>query len=285
MGVSAYDSLMTMSPASNADSAARVDSFGLPEVELGPFRITDVTREALISYTAGCVADPREPSQNLRPTVMFSLHVGGLNLRKNSRFIAALDKADLLVADGSSVAVLTRLAGGSQLNRHPTTDCGWEILQATAGKLGRKVRVALIGGPYGLSRQAANVMNEHDSIEVVFTEHGFHNDWSGVLVALDSAPWDILLVGMGMPHEAVWVADNLALLHGRLVITCGGWFSHIIGKEKRAPKWLRQIGLEWVARLAQQPARRVRVCAKGLVSTLAMIPVAVRECWRHNRSR
>jgi N-acetylglucosaminyldiphosphoundecaprenol N-acetyl-beta-D-mannosaminyltransferase len=35
----------------------------------------------------------------------------------------------------------------------------------------------------------------------------------------------------------------------------GGSFDFLSGKVKRAPKWMRDIGMEWLFRLIQQPHR------------------------------
>jgi N-acetylglucosaminyldiphosphoundecaprenol N-acetyl-beta-D-mannosaminyltransferase len=44
----------------------------------------------------------------------------------------------------------------------------------------------------------------------------------------------------------------------------------VVGDEKRAPRLLRRSGLEWIARMAQQPRRLGPRYAKGLVSTAAV---------------
>ncbi|MGH3804757.1 MAG: WecB/TagA/CpsF family glycosyltransferase, partial [Pseudonocardiaceae bacterium] len=208
---------------------------------------------------------------------LFSLHVGGLNLRNRPDFTTALNRADFVVPDGISVAALARIAGASGLHRHPTTDIGWELLTGIAARLQRPVKVALIGGPEGLAMRAGVVMAEHPNIDVVFADHGYWTDWMPALQRLDSAGWDVLVVGMGMPTEALWVDEHRSHLHGSLVLTCGGWFGHIVGDERRAPAWMRRAGLEWAARLAQQPARLAGRYTKGLFSTIAMIPVALRS--------
>lgn len=242
-----------------------------PTVMLGPFRVTNLDRRDLLTAISELVAKRGDI-----PAVIFSLHVGGLNLRDNPAFLAALDKADLLVADGISVAALARIAGAKGLYRHPTTDAGWEILRTVSDQLGQIARVALIGGPVGLAERAAQELPRYAPAEVVFTSHGYHDDWTPVLEKLAVAQPDVVIVGMGMPIEALWVAQYLDALPGRLVLTCGGWFSHIVGDEKRAPIWMRRAGLEWVARLAQQPGRLWKRYATGLWSTVAMIPTALR---------
>ena len=261
---------MTRPTAPHADHA----HVGLKRITLGPFRLVDATRSELLSAVADAI---QESGRARSPLVMLSLHVGGLNLRKDTALTSALNRADLLVADGISVAVLAAIAGARGLHRHPTTDFGWELLSVISRRLGRPVKVALLGGPAGLARRAGDVMVERPDIEIALTEHGYHSDWSHTLDALAAADWDVLLVGMGMPGEALWVDRHRQRLNGALVLTCGGWFGHIVGDEQRAPGWMRRAGLEWAARLAQQPTRLVGRYAKGLLSTVAMIPTALRS--------
>ncbi len=68
---------------------------------------------------------------------------------------------------------------------------------------------------------------------------------------------DIILVGMGFPLQEV-LMDRLApqLLRGVLVGE-GGTFDYdsFGGKKQRAPVWMRDLGLEWLWRLALEPGR------------------------------
>ena len=50
---------------------------------------------------------------------------------------------------------------------------------------------------------------------------------------------------MGAPREMRWVRQHLGELPDALIITCGGWFGFLTGREGRAPRMLRRPGLEW----------------------------------------
>ena len=66
---------------------------------------------------------------------------------------------------------------------------------------------------------------------------------------------DIILVAMGNPDQELWLRDNLASTGCRLGIAVGGLFDFTSGETKRAPQWLRSARLEWLHRLAREPAR------------------------------
>ena len=75
------------------------------------------------------------------------------------------------------------------------------------------------------------------------------------------------MIGLGAPREMVWCQRHRDELPTGLVLTCGGWFGHIVGDERRAPRMLRRSGLEWIARVAQAPKRLGPRYARGAGAT------------------
>lgn len=242
-----------------------------PYVEVGPFRVIDATRAQFVRRVISAGVDATGS-----PVHVYALHVGGLNERGNAYFVDAMHRAELVGADGGSVIVLAKLAGARTIERVATTDVGWDVLRGLAHRLGRPVRVALVGGPLHLADRAGEVLAEGAPVKVVHTDHGYHQDWAAPLQALRASTPDVTLVGLGVPHEMVWCQRHRPELPGRLVLTCGGWFGHIVGDEQRAPALLRHSGLEWIARVAQSPRRLAPRYARGLVSTAVMAMVVLR---------
>jgi N-acetylglucosaminyldiphosphoundecaprenol N-acetyl-beta-D-mannosaminyltransferase len=234
-------------------------------IDVGPFRVPDASQKEFVELvvTLGCAS-------RVQPAHVYALHVGGLNARHDRRFVDAMLAADLVGADGGSVVFLARLAGAHDIERVPTTDVGWDILRGLATALGRDVRLALVGGPPGLAERAGQVLREGAPVRLVHTDHGFHDHWADPLRELAAATPDVTLVGLGAPREMTWCQDNRRELSGRLVLTCGGWFGHLVGDEVRAPRFLRRSGIEWVARLGQAPLRLGPRYARGLYSSIAM---------------
>ncbi len=236
-----------------------------PRVEVGPFQVSDSpTTELVDEVVSLCLA--KRP----QPAFAFALHVGGLNARREREFVAAMRAADVVYADGGSVVWLARLAGAHRVARAPTTDIGWSVLRAFHERTGRLPRVALVGGPEGLTARAGAVLEAAGVAEVVLIEHGYHTDWGQPLADLREAAPDVTVVGLGAPYEMVWCQQHRDELPHGLVLTCGGWFSHIVGDERRAPRLLRRSGLEWIARFAQSPIRLGPRYARGVGATAAL---------------
>lgn len=238
----------------------------LPQLRIGPFQISDLSRDDVVAaIVSGTIA-----SRAQRAWVSYALHVGGLNHRRDSGYLDAMSRADLVYADGMSIIVLAKLAGARAAERAGTTDIGWMVIRQLSLALGRPARVALVGGPEGLTRRAARVIEADAGAEVVCAEHGYQDDWAPVLDQLASSGCDMVLVGLGAPREMKWVDEHVHDLPPCLVMTCGGWFGFITQDEKRAPQWVCDAGLEWTYRVAQSPRRLVRRYARGALSTAAL---------------
>jgi N-acetylglucosaminyldiphosphoundecaprenol N-acetyl-beta-D-mannosaminyltransferase len=66
---------------------------------------------------------------------------------------------------------------------------------------------------------------------------------------------DILLVAYGMKKQEFWIVDNLENLNVGLVMGVGRSFDYYSGELKRAPRWVRKMGMEWLYSLIKEPKR------------------------------
>ncbi len=77
---------------------------------------------------------------------------------------------------------------------------------------------------------------------------------------IDSSKPDILFVAYGSPAQELWIARNLPRLNSvKLAIGVGGAFDFAAGAVKRAPAFMRKIGLEWLWRVMREPSRIKRI--------------------------
>lgn len=203
---------------------------------MGPFRVQDATPDDLLA----CV-----PTGALvRPFSVFALHVGGLNQGGDAAFVAAFNRADVRCADGIGVVLVARSGGAEQIERTATTDFGWQVLERLSAGLDRPLRVACVGGEEGLAERAGALLAGSVRGELVFATHGFHEDWSHALSDLRTCEPDIVILGLGMPNEALWVQEHWSALPAAVLLTCGGWMRFVVGEERRAPGILQRSGME-----------------------------------------
>jgi N-acetylglucosaminyldiphosphoundecaprenol N-acetyl-beta-D-mannosaminyltransferase len=243
----------------------------VPRVQIGPFWVADLTMSQVTDRLVQLAMVEDRPAR-----AAYALHVGGLNARDQEDFAQAMRGADLVYADGGSVVWLAKLAGARSVQRAPTTDLGWDVLRGLTDQLRRPPRVALIGGEPGLAERAGAVLAAGGVAVVVHTSHGFHDDWAEVLSDLRATEAEVVVVGLGAPREMMWTEEHRLEMSAALVLTCGGWFGHLTGAERRAPRLLRRSGLEWIARLAQAPTRLGPRYARGMVSAGVMSLAIIR---------
>lgn len=227
------------------------------KIRVGDFEVSDCNASEIVAQSANLVG---------RKATIFALHVGGLNRSSDDEFVTSMREADLVYADGMSIVWLARLAGAKDISRAATTDIGIPTLAKMQDLLGRTLRIALIGGEPGLAESAAARLVSEIDAELVFVSHGFHEGWSDRLSELRATNPDVLVVGMGMPREAVWVRKYHSDLPDIPILTCGGWFGFLAGHETRAPQWMQDRGLEWLYRTLQDPVRLARRYVVGAVT-------------------
>jgi len=65
----------------------------------------------------------------------------------------------------------------------------------------------------------------------------------------------LLIVGMGMPRQEFWIAENRDNLNANVIITCGAALEFLGGVVKPPPRWLGSLGLEWAYRFMGNPGK------------------------------
>jgi N-acetylglucosaminyldiphosphoundecaprenol N-acetyl-beta-D-mannosaminyltransferase len=233
------------------------------DVEVGPFRVRDARRAAVVDEIVAYGGRGER-------CVAFALHVGGLLQRGDEAFVRAFNAADVRYADGAAVVVLARANGAARIERAPTTDLGHDVLHGLRARLGRPLRLALLGGPAGVADLAGRSLAEAHDVEVVHARSGYGFRTGDVVAELAACRPDVVLVGLGMPFEATWVHEHRAELPPAVVLTCGGWFGFLAGLEHRAPRRVQALSLEWAWRLAQQPRRLGGRYARGALVTASL---------------
>lgn len=89
---------------------------------------------------------------------------------------------------------------------------------------------------------------------------------------------DILLVAFGHNKQEKWIYENISNLPTvKLAMGVGGSFDYISATVRRAPCFLRKIGLEWVYRLWRQPWRFGRIFKATIVFISLIISRKIRK--------
>ncbi|MGL5830666.1 MAG: WecB/TagA/CpsF family glycosyltransferase [Candidatus Altimarinota bacterium] len=152
------------------------------------------------------------------------------------------------------------------------SDLTLEIAKGSLGKHG----LFLLGNQKGLhpktAELTANILQKKYPHLKISGYADSHPDDPTLIQKINHSGAKILLIGFGAPHQENWIAENLSKLPNiKLAMGVGGTFDFISGILPRAPKWMRQIGLEWLYRLYKQPKRIKRIYNALVVFTIKVI--------------
>jgi len=195
--------------------------------------------------------------------------------RKDDEFRHILNKADLSIADGFGIKFAARRLGQKLKQRITGVDLLWEICKI-AGQDSKSVY--LLGSKRGVPEQAAwQIAQKYQGLKIAGAECGYRR-WhrkvkdEKLVTMINRQQPDILFVAFGHQKQEKWIYYNLPKLPSvKLAMGVGGSFDYISGKVRRAPKWMRILGLEWLYRLMRQPWRLPRIVTAVIKFSYAVI--------------
>jgi N-acetylglucosaminyldiphosphoundecaprenol N-acetyl-beta-D-mannosaminyltransferase len=157
------------------------------------------------------------------------------------------------------------------------TDLVPALFDATTGK---GYRYFLLGADERTNESAAHyARSTFRGWTLAGNHHGYiEGDMEQETIAkINASRSHLLLVGMGNPKQESWIARNVGALRVPVAIGVGGLFDHWGGNLNRAPSWVRNLGLEWLQILAQQPGRKWRRYLLGNPAYLWRTSLATRN--------
>jgi N-acetylglucosaminyldiphosphoundecaprenol N-acetyl-beta-D-mannosaminyltransferase len=170
-------------------------------------------------------------------------------------FRGLLNGADLNVADGVGLILAARWLGCPVPERVTGSD-GIYRLSAHCARQG--YRSFFLGAGPGVAQTVAErLAAQYPGLQITGTFAGSPRavDEEAIVALVRGAAPDILFVAYGVPAEEMWIARNRDRLGVPVMIGVGGAFDFVAGVARRAPAWMRRLGLEWLHRLIREPWR------------------------------
>lgn len=175
--------------------------------------------------------------------------------QEDQDFRDILNRADLALPDGVGLLWASRFLGSPLRQRV----AGSDLVEGLAGLAARRgYSLFLLGARPGVGQQAAQRFQaRYPGLRIAGTHPGSPSpeEEEEVAARVRAASPDILLVAYGAPTQDRWVRRNLERLGVPVCMGVGGALDFVSGKVRRAPPWVRRLGLEWLFRLAQEPWR------------------------------
>lgn len=178
----------------------------------------------------------------------------------NDRAFADLcDDSDIRVADGMPLVWASRLQGTPLQERVSGSSLIWTLTSAAASQ---DRSIFLLGGDGDTASEAARMLKScFPSLKIAGADPaplGFDRNveqFEQLKLILKNAQPDIVYVALGSPKQEQIIHELRDLVPGAWWMGVGISFSFVCGEVKRAPRWMQQLGLEWMHRMAQEPGR------------------------------
>ena len=179
---------------------------------------------------------------------------------------AALEGAGLTIPDGIGVVIAARILGYPNSGRVAGPTLVLKVCDA-----GRRpgYRHFFYGGREGIAeRMAENLSGSFPGLQVAgcfsppFRQATDGEDQETVARINATRP-DIVWVGLGAPKQEKWMAAHAGRIRCTAMLGVGAAFDFHSGSVPWAPRWMRELGLEWVHRVAREPARVVPKALDG----------------------
>jgi N-acetylglucosaminyldiphosphoundecaprenol N-acetyl-beta-D-mannosaminyltransferase len=195
-----------------------------------------------------------------------------MQAHQDTKLAEVIQNAELVIPDGAGVVLYLWWFFWQKVQRTP----GIELAEALLKKLGRSShpKVFFYGGAPGVAQKAADFwLSQIPGLSVAGTHSGYHSpeqeeQLRQTLVKLQP---QVIFVGLGVPRQEFWIAQNRYLCPDAVWIGVGGSFDIWSGTKSRAPAWLGNNNLEWLYRLYKEPWRWRRMLALPKFALKALV--------------
>ena len=182
-----------------------------------------------------------------------------VQLERGGELVDVYRNADLILADGKPLIWISKWYGTPIKEKVSGSDLFPLLCKMAAEK---EYTMYFLGAAKGVAAKAAdNLMKKYKGLKVVGTyspAYEFEKDeveMQRIEQMIKNAHPHILIVGLGCPKQELFIFHNRDRLGVPLSLGLGASIDFEAGNIKRAPKWMRDNGLEWLYRITQDPKR------------------------------
>jgi exopolysaccharide biosynthesis WecB/TagA/CpsF family protein len=190
-----------------------------------------------------------------------------VKLATDEDYFEAYRNHDVVVPDGFPIVWLGRLAG-KEIHRTTGSDLVIPLIKTVYDAHGT---LAMLGTTNETLEAASKKLREQfPGLKIVYTRSppfNFHPSSAlacELMQEVDRSGASVCLLAFGAPKQEVLAALGKTLAPRTGFVSIGAGIDFIVGKQIRAPEWIRQINMEWFWRLALSPRRlslRYLLCA------------------------
>ena len=181
-----------------------------------------------------------------------------VKLSRSQDFAAAYAKHDLIVADGNPVVWVAKL-GGDPVDLITGSD---QVVPMTRWATETQTPIALVGSTNEALEKAAHGLRQTvpgaNIVACISPPFGF--DPTGeladdILAEVYQSGARLCFLALGAPKQEIFAARGYEAYPSIGFASIGAGLDFIAGNQKRAPKWVRKIAMEWLWRMLSNPKR------------------------------
>lgn len=176
--------------------------------------------------------------------------------QKNKLYYKALTDADLILNDGAGIKIASYFTKVRFKENMNGTDLIPKIISTARD---RNEGIFLLGGGPGIAEKAKiHLEKKYPGVQIKGVHDGYFpkEEEFRIIEKINQSGASLLILGMGVPLQEVWIQEHSGLFENiRISVAGGAILDFISGKVNRAPRWMRNSGLEWLYRVYLEPKR------------------------------
>lgn len=166
-----------------------------------------------------------------------------------------LRRTDVCICDGVGVSIASKILYGRGIRRITGCDLFFRLLHLASRK---QWGIYLLGASAESNAAARSQLQKmHPGIRIVGWQDGYFEDSGQVVERINASGADLLFVAMGSPKQEYWIWRHRQAIDARFCMGVGGSFDVAAGSLRRAPKFFRATGTEFLYRFALEPRKRL----------------------------
>jgi N-acetylglucosaminyldiphosphoundecaprenol N-acetyl-beta-D-mannosaminyltransferase len=180
--------------------------------------------------------------------------------RDDDAFRHSILASDLCVADGMPIVWVARALGAPIVARVAGSAVFERLRQPPADAAAAPIKVYFFGGPQGAAQAAAAALpaGAGGVVGVGYDPAGFGSveemSAPAQIDRINASGADFVVVSIGARKGQAWIERNRARIEAPLISYLGAVVNFVAGTVRRAPRWMRRTGFEWLWRVTEEPA-------------------------------
>ena len=184
-----------------------------------------------------------------------------IKLQTDWEFLQAYNIADYKLCDSQIVIYASRFLGTPIKEKISGSDFFPAFYDYHRNNEG--IKIFLLGAEPGVATKARHKINYQVGRDIIVGSHspsfGFENNETEcmeIVETIKNSGATVLAIGVGAPKQEKWIYKYRHQLPNiKIFLAIGATINFEAGNVKRSPKWLSEVGLEWLYRLLSEPRR------------------------------